>query len=454
MTRDMKNLILDAIVSYRNENLDFTKELVTAKTENPPGSSYQECIKVISSKLKEIGLDYEVIEVPAAANQSTKSSERNRGNKANKKAKEIKEDREDKQDKKNREDVESKKDKKDRRDRKIYPRYCLSSFYGSGERTIYFHGHYDVVPAVSGEQFYPFVKEGKLYGRGSSDMKGGLAAMIYAIKAIKECGVDLNGKIGLTIVPDEETGGVLGSQYLIEKGILGKNGMGMLMAEPTSGVIWNANRGAISLRVTVKGKPAHVALQHEGINAFEQMLIVAKALCNLKKEVETRKTDFKILPEEARNSILLIGGQSEGGTSFNLVPSECSFTVDRRINPEEDLEEERQRLFHIFDRLKKQGIDIEVEILQEGRASGVSEDNPVAQALAESVREITDKHPSFEICPGLLETRFYAQQSIPAFAYGPGILSVSHGPNEYVKLEDILNCTAIYALTATRCLAS
>ncbi|MCL0079928.1 M20/M25/M40 family metallo-hydrolase [Dehalococcoidia bacterium] len=92
-------------------------------------------------------------------------------------------------------------------------------------------------------------------------------------------------------------------------------------------------------------------------------------------------------------------------------------------------------------------------MLQEGRSAGFSEDDPVAQALAESVEEITGKSPSFGMCPGLLEIRFYAQQGIPAFAYGPGILSVSHSPNEFVKLKDLYTCTAIYALTATRLLA-
>jgi acetylornithine deacetylase/succinyl-diaminopimelate desuccinylase family protein len=327
------------------------------------------------------------------------------------------------------------------------------SFYGKGERTLYFHGHYDVVPATNAAQFHPYVKDGNLFGRGSSDMKSGLAAMIYAVKAIKDCGIELNGRIGLTIVPDEETGGAGGSSYLADAGLLGKGGIGMLTPEPTSGVIWNANRGAISLRVTVKGKPAHVGLHYQGVNAFERMLVVANALLELKTEVESRTTEFKIEPEAARRSILLMGGRCEGGSNFNLVPAECSFTVDRRINPEEDFETEKRRLLVLIDKLRQGGIDIAVDIFQEGRAAGFSEDGPVAQALVECVQTITGKTPSFEMCPGLLETRFYAQQGIPAFAYGPGLLSVSHGPNEFVKLKDIHACTAIYALTAARLLA-
>ncbi|MFX1520053.1 MAG: ArgE/DapE family deacylase [Promethearchaeota archaeon] len=402
----IKNMVLDLITSYQVEIFEFTKRLVSIPTENPPGKSYKACVDVIANKLHEIGLDYTVIDVP------------------------------------------------DTPDRKSFPRYCLSSFHGKDKRTLYFHGHYDVVPAQKNTQFRPYVENSKLYGRGSSDMKSGLAAMIFAIKALKECNVELNGRIGLIIVPDEETGGTRGSQYLFENGLLGKDGIGMLMPEPTSGMIWNANRGAISLRIVVKGKPAHVGLHYQGVNAFERMLVVASALLELKADVESRKTDFKIEPEAARRSILLIGGKCEGGTNFNITPAECSFTVDRRINPEEDFETEKQSLFDLFDRLRRDGIDLDIEVLQEGRSAGFPEDHPVAMTLVDSVKAITGKPPSFEMCPGLLELRFYAQQGIPSFAYGPGLLSVSHGPNEFVNIKEIYDCAAIYALTAAQLLSS
>lgn len=410
----MKRQILQKIASYRSEMLRFTKELISIKTENPPGFGYQKCMKVIASKLKEVGLKSEIIEVPVDANP--------KGGTAPPKE-------------------------------KYHPRYCLLSFYGEGERILYFHGHCDVVPAADDAQFYPYVKNGNLYGRGASDMKGGITSMIYAIKAVKEIGLELEGKIGLTIVPDEETGGVMGSQYLAKRGLLGKDGIGMITAEPTSGIIWNANRGAISLNILVKGTPAHVALHYEGVNAFEQMINLVGALTRLKKKVEARKTSFPIQPEEARHSILLIGGRCQGGTNFNVVPSECAFTVDRRINPEEDITVEKKKLLEIFHRAKNRGMDIEVKILQEGASSGISEENPLAMTLAESAGEVTGKTPSFAMCPGLLETRFYIQKRIPAFAYGPGFLELSHGPDEYIEIENIHQCAAVYALTASRILA-
>ena len=156
----------------------------------------------------------------------------------------------------------------------------------------------------------------------------------------------------------------------------------MLTAEPTSGVVWNANRGAITLRVRVRGKSAHVGLQHLGANAFERMLRVVERLQGLKREVESRATTHNIGAERelargaaqgasatARKSILMLGGQSGGGTNFDVVPEECWFTVDRRINPEEDFDAEKERLLGVLEECKRDGTRLEWEILQEAMGS-------------------------------------------------------------------------------------
>ena len=181
-------------------------ELVAIPTENPPGRNYQACAALLEKRLRNFGLDCERFE-PAGLEKKSGGSPA-----------------------------------------------CLLACYGRGNRTLYFHGHYDVVPAQSAQQFEPVCKEHFLFGRGSCDMKGGIVAMLYAILVLKECGAELNGRAGLMLVPNEETGGADGSAWLAQQGLLGRNGIGMLLAEPTSGVVWNANRGAISLRVQVFGK--------------------------------------------------------------------------------------------------------------------------------------------------------------------------------------------------------
>jgi succinyl-diaminopimelate desuccinylase len=131
-----------------------------------------------------------------------------------------------------------------------------------------------------------------------------------------------------------------------------------------------------------------------------------------------------------------------------VVPEECWFTIDRRINPEEDLAEEKAKLLAVLESCKREGIPLEWEMLQEGRASACREEESLGEALSQSVRKVRGEAPRFEMCPGLLEIRFYAAQGIPAYAYGPGLLSVAHGPKEYVDLRQIIDCAAIYALTA------
>ena len=392
MSRELRQ----SIASHRREMLEFTRELISLPTENPPGAATAECARVLRDRLRRM-------EFP----------------------------------------IEPKT-----------PGGTVRSFYGRGERTLYFHGHFNVVPAASRTQFQPIIRAGKLFGRGSSDMKGGLVAMIYAVRALQECAVKLDGRTALTFVPDEETGGARGSEVLADQGLIEKDAVGMLTPEPTSGVVWNASRGAVSMRITLKGKAAHVGLAHAGRNAFESMLTAAQALMELKTKVSARKTRYSIRPAPARRSILLLGGECRGGTNFNTVPAECSFTIDRRTNPEEDLAAEKHRLFEIFSRLRRGGIDLEVELLQEGEPSATPRDAELSRALASAVRQVAHKSARFEMCPGLLETRFYSRIGVPALAYGPGLLSVSHGPGEFVPVRNIFDCALVYAITAVRVLGA
>lgn len=362
--------------------LDLTTRLIAIPSENPPGNHYEECARVLLDELARLGFD----------------------------------------------DV--------RREGA-----CVVASAGTGPRTLYFSGHFDVVPAQSRDQFQPRVEGANLFGRGSSDMKSGLAAMIHAAAAARDEGLLKNGRIGIVLVPDEETAGPRGSRDLEARGLLGKDAVGMLTPEPTGGVVWNANRGAITLRATMRGKPAHVGRQFEGVNAFERSVPTMARLLDLKKEVELRETQQNIAPALARKSILMLGGQVEAGTNFNVTPDFCSFTIDRRLNPEEDLAQEKLRLLDALE-------GFEIETLQHEPAAATPAKDPLGVILSRHIASVTGKEAAFEMCPGLLETRFYAARGIPAFAYGPGLLTVSHGPNEFVPIRNIAECATIYALTA------
>ena len=153
-----------------------------------------------------------------------------------------------------------------------------------------------------------------------------------------------------------------------------------------------------------------------------------------------------------QGSILLIGGRVDAGDNFNVVPAFCRFTIDRRTDPQEDIDVEKRHLLDLVDRARADGVDLDVRVIQEAHASSTSSDTLLARELARSAEVVTGVAPGFESCPGLLETRFYTARGVPALAYGPGILAVSHGPQEFVKISRMVECAKIYALTALRML--
>jgi acetylornithine deacetylase/succinyl-diaminopimelate desuccinylase-like protein len=319
---------------------------------------------------------------------------------------------------------------------------------GDGDRLVYFHGHFDVVPAQSAAQFEPERRDGRIVGRGTADMKGGLVSMLYGAAAARELGLLDGRRIVLHFVCDEETGSTAGSGHLREAGLIDPGAAAMLTAEPTGGVIWHAARGAITLRVRTSGREAHVGYVHEGDNAFEHMVRIAAPLTALSHELLGKRTAFPTESEAAAGSMLVVGGQAGAGAGFNVVPGSAWFSVDRRFNPEEQLEEELARLTEMIDAAAA-GAAVEVDVLQAQPASRTEQDHPAAQTLARSV-EAAGGTATFELCPGVLDTRWYSQLGIPAFAYGGGRLDVSHGPHEYIEEAAMRRCAAVYATFAGR----
>jgi acetylornithine deacetylase/succinyl-diaminopimelate desuccinylase family protein len=377
--------------------LSLASRLIRVPSANPPGAHYAQCVDILEGSLRELSLGPTVIGVPGSED---------------------------------------------------HPRYAILADYGSGSKVLHLHAHFDVVPAARPDQYEPRVVDGRLYGRGASDMKAAVAALLMAIRVLEECAVRLDGRIRISLVPDEETGGKLGTGYLFEQGHLGGGGVGMLMPEPTSGVVWNANRSALSLKVTTHGRFAHVGEEHKGTNAFLAMVEVVKALSDLRADVSRRQTRLAIEPPEARRSILLLGGQCGGGVNFNAVPDRCYFTIDRRANPEEGAGEVKAELLQALEGIRSRGIALDWEVLQEGDAAYTPPDCELAGALNAACRVVQGTAPRYVMCPGLTELRFFAKAGVPALVFGPGLLEVSHGPDEYVPLENLRQACAIYALTA------
>lgn len=368
-----------------NEIVAFARDLVAIPTENPPGAAYDECLQRICAELDVLAIDYEVVETGDAN----------------------------------------------------APRRSILAEVGEAGPLLYLHGHYDVVPAFSPEQFEPRLADGRLIGRGSSDMKGGLASIVHAAHAAAESGAH----VGLVIVPDEETGGRLGAERLATRGRLDPGAAGAIVGEPTWGTIWHACRGALTLRVTVRGKAAHVGLHYDGENAFAAAVDVALSLRGLERALRKRLSalTFSSADRRARESIMLVGGLAAGGTSFNIVPDEFSFTVDRRPNADESYDDARRELLAILESARADGVDLSWDVLQDAGSAMTSPESDFVQAVSGAAAAVTGSAPSVTCCPGVLETRVYSRLGIPAVAFGPGLIDRMHSPDEDVPVANLFD---------------
>ena len=388
-----------------DEMAALLEALVRIPTENPPGSELGRCARVLRDAMERLGFAPELIELAPTGTLEGPA--------------------------------------------------IVRGSVGGGNALIYYHGHFDVVPAQSPSQFEPQRRGGKLTGRGSADMKGGLVSMLYGAAAANELGLLDGRRIVLHFVCDEETGSTAGSGHLREAGLIDPDAVAMLTAEPTGGVIWHAARGAITLRVRIQGREAHVGYVHQGVNAFEHMIRIAQPLTALSHELLKQRTSFPVESEEAGGSMLVVGGQAGSGAGFNAVPGSAWFSIDRRFNPEEELEGELARLTDLVtEAADAAGAKVEIDVLQRQPSGSTDQAHPAAQALARCVEAVEGAATSFQLCPGVLDTRWYSQLGIPAFAYGGGRLEISHGPDEYIEEAAMRRCAAVYALFAGAVFAS
>ncbi len=392
------------IDDHAEEMAKLLIRLVAVESENPPGRNLAECAEVLHEAMDRLGLRPEVLEIEASGT------------------------------------IED-------------PRIVRGTV-GEGQQLIYFHGHFDVVPVQDRAQFTARRVDGKIIGRGTADMKGGIVSMLYGAAAAKELGLLGDGRIVIHLVCDEETGSAVGSGYLREHNLIDPAALAMMTAEQSGEVIWNAAKGAISLRVDVRGRPIHVGQAFKGVNSFLHMLKVAAPLEAYADEMSRRHTKYPVGEGEALGTMVVVGGQSGGGSNFNVVPARTYFTVDGRFNPEEDLDAERERITDIINRAAKDaGADVSIQVSQFAPAADTPLHDHAAQVLGSCFADIAGAPARYELCAGCLDTRWYSQLGIPSFGFGAGTFEVSHGPNEYVEEDALRRVAAVYALFAGRLLA-
>lgn len=318
---------------------------------------------------------------------------------------------------------------------------------GGAEPGLLFLGHSDVVPAGTGwdrAPFEPYEHNGRLYGRGSTDMKGGLAAVAVALKALKEAGAELPGSVTLACTVDEEDLGIGIRAYT--RSHARARFSGCVVAEPTDLATVIGCRGDSYLEVKVVGKSAHSGRPEDGRNAIDA---AAKIIALVREDHQGLQTDRDPLLGAGSWNIGLISG----GSATSMVAGECTLSLDRRLLPDDDahaiLAALRERITAAG--IDRDGITVTAEVSMEMPGFRTREDHPL---VATAVQALADSGFSSKIggwtaaCDGGFIAR---DLGVPTVVMGPGGLNdQAHQVNESVSIPELMTAARAYALMCLR----
>jgi succinyl-diaminopimelate desuccinylase len=311
---------------------------------------------------------------------------------------------------------------------------------GPGPRpTLIINGHLDVVPvkadAWTVDPFRPAVINGRLYGRGTADMKGGIAAAICALEMIELAGRAPAWNVVFHLVADEERGGALGSATLLADGLI--SGDACLVPEPTSLGICLAERGLLHAEVTVHGRPGHGSRPREGISAVEQAARLVLAL----HAVDFGEPEHRLLGRPTANI-----GTIHGGSGINTVAESCTIGVDRRLLPGVS---EPAALADLKARIEAVGIEglrYDIEVLSFGEASEQDPSDPFVARVRGAVAAATGTDPPLIGMTFTTDARFMRNQAgIPTVVCGPGNVEQAHGNDEWVSVNQLGQAATAFA---------
>ncbi|WP_113702411.1 M20 family metallopeptidase [Nonomuraea lactucae] len=318
---------------------------------------------------------------------------------------------------------------------------------GGDGPTLMFEGHTDVVTEgdLSSWTVDPFggeIRDGRLWGRGSADMKSGLAAALYATRALQLAG-PFPGRIKVCALADEE-GLMIGAHHFVAEG-LAAGVDGAIVAEPEAGEICAVAKGALRLRVDFTGKMAHGAMPRHGRNPVQAVGSLLAALPALESELQELHPAHEHLGEVYVTPTVVRAGSEE---QVNVIPAVASVFVDVRTVPgvgHQDIAD-RVAALAAFD-----GIAAEVAILVDRPPVEVPVDDPVVAALAAAHRAVTGAEPVYGGVPGSTDgTVLTHWGGVPSVVYGPGGKWIAHQADEYVEVAEIVQCTRVFAEAARR----
>jgi len=409
------------IAAKRCDLVALTQDLIRIPTLNPPGENYRAICDYLQTRLQAHGFGCQLLRATGAPGDSDR-----------------------------------------------YPRWNIIARRDGAAPgpCVHFNSHTDVVEVGHGWTEDPFggaVKDGRIYGRGACDMKGGLAASIIAAEAfIEEC-PDYHGAIEISGTADEESGGYGGVAWLAEQGWFDPARVQhVIIPEPLNkDRICLGHRGGWWAEIETKGEIAHgsmpflgdCAVRHMGavLTAFEEQLFPAMA---------ARHTDMPVVPEGARQSTMNInsihGGEAEAeadytGLPANCVPDSCRIVIDRRFLIEEPVEQVRQEVIDILEGLKagRAKFDYELRELNRVIPSMTDRDAPVVTSVARAIEAVLGRAPAYVASPGSYDQKHIDRigKLKNCIAYGPGVLELAHKPDEWVGIDDMIDSAVVMAVS-------
>ncbi len=325
----------------------------------------------------------------------------------------------------------------------------------TGGRTLMFEGHTDVVTEgdITAWRHAPFaaeVEDGKIYGRGGNDMKGGLVAAISAVKAIVDSGVKLNGTILIGAVVDEE-GRMLGIKHFVEHG-WGERVSAAIICEPEDMRICASQKGVMWARVTVTGRMAHGAMPLTGVNPIYAAAALLTEMRKLEAEEISRLGRDQYLGEPSITPTI-IQSPVRGEPQNNVMPAQCGFTLDLRLLPGQSPEDMEAKIQAILARLQEQdpAFEAELDVIEARPPTATPRDEPVVATVDAVLRDLTGRDPVYGGVPGTTDgTILHGRNGVPIVTVGPGNWLIPHHVDEYLEIDQLVEATKLYAVAALR----
>jgi succinyl-diaminopimelate desuccinylase len=317
-----------------------------------------------------------------------------------------------------------------------------------------FEGHTDVVTPgdPASWRHNPFgaeIVERRLYGRGAADMKAGVAAMLFAARAIQLAGAPFAGRIRL-LVPVDEEGMMLGIKALVARGHA-DGAAGAIICEPEEREVCIAQKGALRLRLLSYGRIAHGAMPETGVNALAGMIRLLARVLDLEAQLQAEYGAHPLLGKPYITPTVARAPLSGDASQINCLPDACDAFLDIRSLPSMSHERVIERLRGLMAELRVEypAYRFELEVIDDRPATEIAADHPLVQVLASAHRRIYGAGPVYGGVPGSTDGTILARdRGIPVVVYGPGDKRIPHQPDEFVELDEVVRAARVYIVAA------